>query len=163
MFHLDLKYTGFPPLKRQYNNAVKEVLRETAAQWHERFFEGHFTVAGAQRYGYYARKGELQRGSKRFKRTYVGRKERVMGHSRPLYYTGEAYRDSKFTRVVATNKEARVILSRKFNLKHPKSRIRMRDEVTRVLPAEQTELMQFAQSRIASRINQFRETTTTQI
>lgn len=156
MFSLNLRYTGFPPSKRDYNNAVKEVLAETALRWHERFFEDHFTETGASKYGYLKRKGELQRGNKGFKNSYVGRKLRKLGANRPLYWSGEAYRESKVPKVRSTSKESRVILSRIFNWKHPKSQIKMRDEVTRVLPAEQEELIEYTGRRLDKKIAAFK-------
>ena len=156
MFSLELRYTGFPPSKRDYNNAVKEVLAETALRWHERFFEDHFTEAGAAKYGYLKRKGENQRGQKSFKNSYVARKISKLGSNRPLYFSGEAYRESKVPNVRSTSKESRVILSRIFNWKHKKSQIQMRDEVTRVLPAEQAELIEYTGRRLDQKIAAFK-------
>jgi hypothetical protein len=162
MFSMQLKYTGFPPKKSQWNAALKDTLFDVAAEWHHQYFEGHFTQAGARKYGYIARKGELLApGSKAFLRSYVGRKLRKTGQNRPLYFSGEAYRESKVPKIRGTRKESRVVLSRKFNFKHPKSRIVMRDEVTRVLPAEANYLRRFAGKRLNERLQKFRDTQTT--
>ena len=153
MFSLRLKYTGFPPEKRKYNNAVKAVLAQTAKNWHQEYYEHHFTTAGAADYGYYKRKGEgMGRGSKGYSRSYTGRKEKRFGHTLPLRFTSTGYRLGKVARIQATHKMGKAILPTAFNFRHAKSRIMMRDELTRVLPREQDHLRQLADAEMGRQI-----------
>lgn len=161
MFALALEYKGFPPTKRAYNEVKKEVFLDVGRMWHERFRPLHFTEAGKARYGYFLRKGEgMVKGSKAYKRSYTGRKERLFGHTKPLVFSTEGERLSRLEDVRATSNMGKVILPRKFNFKHPKSRINMREELTRVTAGETRELIEFADLRLASRLRQLPPTTT---
>lgn len=143
---MDLRALGAGHRKSVVNRAVKSSLSAAALAWHQRYYEGHFTAAGGAQYGYFQRKGEGQpRDSKAFRRSYAGRKLRKFGHGDPLKFSGDAYRRGKVAIVRATSKQAKVVLPSKFNWKHPKSRIVMRDELTRVLPAESDALRGIAE------------------
>ena len=150
MFSLQFKYTGFPPGKRKYNTAVKTVLAQTARNWHQFFYERHFTHAGAADYGYYQRKGEgMDQGAKRYSSSYTGRKKKKFGHTLPLRFSSTGYRLGKVAKISATSTMGRAILPTIFNFKHSKSRIRMRDELTRVLPREADHLRRLADAEMA--------------
>jgi hypothetical protein len=144
---LDLAALSAGRKKGVVNRAVKSALTAAAKEWHQKYYAGHFTKAGAQKYGYYKRKGELiSPGSKAFRRSYTGKKLRKFGHTDPLKFTGETYHLGKVAKIKATSKQARVILPAGLNRKHPKSQIRMRDEATRVLPDESSHLKQIAEA-----------------
>lgn len=145
MFSLNLKYTGFPPKKRDYNNAVKQTLAATAKNWHQQYYEKHFTAAGAAEYGYTKRKGEaMPRGSSKFRSSYTGKKLKRFGHTDPLKFTGTGFRLGKVAIIRSTYRWGKAVLPSVFNFKHPKSQINMREELTRVSTREQDHLRQLA-------------------
>lgn len=144
---MDLSALAAGRKKSVVNRAVKEALTAAGKEWHQKYYTGHFTKAGAARYGYHKRKGEGQTpGSKPFKRSYTGRKLKKFGHTDPLKFSGETYQLGKVSKIKATSKQARVILPVGLNRKHPKSQIRMRDEATRVLPEEADYLRTIAEA-----------------
>jgi len=152
MFSLSIDWKAFSAGRRksEMRDAIKASLAVAAKGWHQQYYEGHFTPAGGQRYGYFQRKGEgMPRGSKGFARSYHGRKLKMMGHERPLVFTGESYQRGKVAKIVASSKQAKVVLPSTFNFRHPKSRINMRDEVTRVLPDEVQALRAIAEAEMA--------------
>lgn len=154
MFSLQLKYTGFPPEKRKYNNAVKAVLAQTARNWHQEYYEHHFTHAGASDYGYFKRKGDgMGHGAKGYRRTYTARKERRFGHKLPLRHTSTGYRLGKVAQIRSTHQMGRVVLPTVFNFRHSKSRIMMREELTKVLPRELDHLRQLADTEMGRQIH----------
>lgn len=148
MFSLQVEYKGYPPERRRWNEALRRVFAATAREWHQLYYEHHFTHEGAREYGYYRRKGELLSGPQ-FRRSYTGRKLRQFGHTLPLRFTGTAYQTGKVAVIRSTSKWGKAILPRVFNFKNPKSRIVMRDEITKVLPHEANHLRQVADRRLA--------------
>lgn len=141
--------------KRELNNAFKDTLREMGATWHDRYLHLHFDEAAYIRYGYTARKGQkMSPDAKGYKSTYVYKKRRLLGHNRPLEFTGEGMLEALGpAKIRGTNKEARVVLPSKFNFRHPKSRVSMRDEITKVLPEEATKLVSVGRDRLRKIIN----------
>lgn len=158
MLGLDLKFTGHPLTKRAFNAMKNEVLADAGRRWHREMRPKHFTTAGAREYNYRPRKGE--RGNtdrKGFRRSYTGRKLRMMGHTRPLEFTGEGKRLSRIQDVRATSKRVRVILPRKFNFRNPHSQINMREELTTISKREEELLIESAGELLVRRMNEFRE------
>jgi hypothetical protein len=152
MFSLGIDWKSFSAGRRksEMRDAIRGAMAAAAKEWHQEYYEGHFTAAGATKYGYFKRKGEgLPRGTKAFSRSYHGKKLKHMGHERPLVYTGESYQRGKVAKIVASSKQAKVVLPSTFNFKHPKSRINMREEVTRVLPEEVQHLRDIAEAEMA--------------
>jgi hypothetical protein len=159
MFIVGLSYEGAVPgsdafSRRSWNVLLKAEWEEAAKYWGEEFRPKHFTPEGAAAYGYTKRKGEnLAKGSKAYRRSYTGRKERQMGHTDPLVFTGESKRESSRYRIFATSKGARLSMpTRKLNYRHPKSQIRMADELRRVLPSEEQAIAQRMSVRLARRL-----------
>lgn len=148
-----ISYSGAIPgtsgwTQREWNDVRRGAWEAVAKHWSERFRPKHFTVAGAKEYGYLPRSGEASGiGSKAYWRSYTGRKKRKLGHTRPLVYSGELEALSRQYRadiVVSTNRSrCRVVLTaaNKANWRNPHSQINMRDELTRVSPAEAAELI----------------------
>lgn len=147
---------------------MRESLEAMGRHWHEHFLEEHFQESAYARYGYYQRKGmdkvgirerAIARLTRRrghapssaqidaeaafiFNRTYTRRKERQFHHNRPLAFTGGAMLEALGPiKLRGSSKQIRVVLPSKFNFSHPNSRIRMRDEVTRLIPSEVVELL----------------------
>lgn len=163
MYMIGITYRGAAPgseaLKpREWNRIQKEEFARVGYQWGEDYRPLHFTEGASQRYGYMARKGErLPRGSKAYKRSYTGRKEATKGHTRPLVYSGKSEQASEAYRVRGIGQGdaagARVsMLTPTLNYRHPKSQIRMADELRSTTPAEENELGRFLEARIALRL-----------
>jgi hypothetical protein len=51
-------------------------------------------------------------------------------------------------RLRGTNREAKVVLPSKFNFQNRKSRISMRDELTRIIPAEAKQLVEVGRRQL---------------
>lgn len=156
MLGIDVHYKGAHPLKRAVWNSqvIKPTLEVAGVYWHSKLRAKHFTAEGAQEYGYTKRKGELiPRGSKRFRRSYTGRKLAMKGHTRPLVFSGEGEALSRIQDVRATAKRVRVILPRKFNFRHPKSQVDMRAELTAISQADEKQLGTVADKEVHARLN----------
>lgn len=164
MLGIELRYKGaLPKLKRAvWNKSVLiPTMRDALTHWHSKFRPKHFTAEGANEYKYAARKGEkMTRGTKAFNRSYTGRKLASKGHSRPLVFSGVSERLSRIRDIRVTSKRGRAILPPGFNRKHPKSRIRMRDEVTRVSTREEKTLAAIADRSVTRRLAAIRSTET---
>ncbi len=108
--------------------------------------DARFTEAHARAAGYAHRKGELlPRDTAAFRRSYTGRKLRMFGHTRPLEFSGETRNKVRAASINATNKMGRAAYpgASKFNFRHPKSKIRMNEEFTRLLPHEVEQLGEY--------------------
>jgi hypothetical protein len=152
IFSLQLTYRGYPPSKRQWNGYIKHVFERVGLEWHQQFYDHHFTHEGARDYGYIKRKGELQT-DKKFGRSYTGRKKAKYGHTLPLRFSSLSYNLGKVAKVQATSKGGKVVLPQGYNRKHPKTQINMRDEVTRVLPREMDHLRRIADLALQQQID----------
>ena len=160
MLITELRYTGviFDCVQREWNNVMRDGFRELGLYWMANFRAKHFTNAGAAEYGYAPRQGDAGRlGTHGFKRSYQGRKLRAKGHTRPLTWSGDTEKKTRTARVVAfsTSKESRVeirINAPTLNLKRPGSAINMREEMTRISPAEKTVLQTVLENYIKGRI-----------
>lgn len=124
------------------NQVVRESLRAMGLEWREEYLPLHFTYRAKTRYKYTPRKGE--RGSDSnipFSKTYTGKKLREKSHTLPLVYSG-ATRDealaSRAAKARATSKRAYVELPLPvgLNRRHPKSKVKMREEVEDVIRVE---------------------------
>ena len=163
MYMIGITYRGAAPgseaLKpREWNRVQKEEFARVGYQWGEEYRPRHFAEDASQRYGYIARKGErLPRGSKAYERSYTGRKEAQVGHTRPLEFSGKSREASERYRVRGIGQGeaagARVSMpTPTLNYRHPKSQIRMADELRSVTPAEENELGRFLEARVALRL-----------
>jgi len=139
---------------RQFQAAKREVFRAMGREWHGQYLRLHFTADATSRYGYVRRKGEAKTpGSKGFASTYVGRKLKRFGHSRPLVFTGEGERLAQLLDLRASSTQGRVVLPRKFNWKNPKSRVDMRAELTKVIQPEADELSQVGATQLGREVD----------
>jgi hypothetical protein len=141
---------------KSWTAAVREGWRAAGELWHEQFRPKHFTHAGAREYGYLPRKGE--RGNEEgFRRSYTGRKLHKFGHTYPLVYTGESMRLTRMQDVRPTSKGVRVVYrAYKFNFRHPRSRIRMREEFTRISRREERDIRRAIDNRLQAEMNKAR-------
>lgn len=137
------KLKKFGIRKRAFQGHMRDALAAMGRAWHDRYLGKHFLESAYARYGYAMRKGMgMDRMSRGFRESYAGRKLRKYGHQMPLVFTGETLRLARRVNIKATSIQARVILPSGLNRKHSKSRISMRDEVTRLLPDEVRELLE---------------------
>lgn len=145
--HVEVKLTGVESLKKkQVNDVLKAAMYALGLRWRRRYLPLHFGEKAARRYNYTPRAGERGRdGSKDFDRSYTGRKLRFLKHKRPLEFTGEGKRQALNGQrlVYATRDKVRMPLPSKFNWRHPKSRVRMADEIRAVTVTESKELTKF--------------------
>ena len=165
MFGCVLKYRGPVPkiARRERNKIQKEGFEYALTYWHGKFREKHFTHAGATEYKYLPRSGERGHGRK-FKGSYNQQKLRKFGHTRPLEFSGESRQLTRTLKIKATSKSGRCILNaRKFNFRNPKSKIDMRDEMTRVSDPERTVLAEEFQDYISGRFNRIMASETVNI
>lgn len=145
-------------LKSEYNAAAKASWEATGEYFHDHLRDKRFTPEHAREAGYYARKGQnLTRGSKRFRRSYYGRKyyakDKGGGFKRanPLEFTGETRRAvAAQPRLRPTRYGVSIPYSaaRKFNFRNAKSQIRMSDEFRRITPSEVKKLAEVFDSEL---------------
>lgn len=129
-----------------HNAANKIAWYQTGLHFHGHMRDNRFTEAHAREAGYKKRKGEsLPKGSKGYRRSYTGRKERKWGHTRPLEFSGRTRDAVRTARITSTSKGARVSYSgaSTLNFKHPKSQIRMNEEFRTITRAESEQLGEF--------------------
>lgn len=155
IFEVEVKLTGVEGLKqKQINDAIKQAMHDVGLRWRRRYLPLHFGGRAATRYGYTPRAGE--RGDRRkFQGSYTARKLRFLKHTRPLEYTGEGKRLALNgpQLVRATRDRVVVPLPRKFNWRHPKSKVNMADEIRAVREDERAELNEFLVAQIERHLN----------
>lgn len=157
-------------MKKAYNAAAKAAWEETAIAHHRDNTEKRFTVEHARRAGYTKRKGEgMSRGAKGFASTYYGRKLRSnkgggVGQADPLVYSGTTKQRARTARVVASRSGAKLRYNTPaLNFRHPKSRVNMRDEFTRILPHEVAAIVKNYDAGLDRRLNDNATTTTERV
>lgn len=139
---VDVKLSGVEGLsKSQLNAAMKKANVALGLGFRRRYLPDRFTVKGGHRLKYTPRSGEnyvgYPSGSRKDRQKYAPRKERWVGHSIPLVLTGEGKRQAlQDQRVFSTRDTIRIPLPRKFNWRHPKSRVRMADEIRAISRSE---------------------------
>lgn len=116
---------------RQFQAIKRATFAAMGREWHAKYRRLHFDAAAMMRYGYVRRKPR-----------YLQRKRKRTGQESPLVFSGEGMRLAQLLDLRVTSNQARVVLPRKFNFKNPKSRVDMRAELTKVLPAEADEIAQ---------------------
>lgn len=133
-------------MKKAFNAASKEAWYRTALRFHSEYRERRFTEAHALAAGYTKRKGELiARGTKAFRQSYTGRKLRIKGHTLPLVWSGRTKKETERASISSTSKAGRATYrgANTFNFRNPKSKVRMNEEFTRLIPKEAIELGEY--------------------
>ena len=132
-----------PPIARQMRTIVRQSMKEswknTGRHFHVNHRDLRFTVAHARKAGYTRRSGEgMGVHAPTFRRTYTGRKLRQKGHMKPLVWSGESRRLARSASITSTSKGVKIRYPglRKFNLRHPKSQVRMNEEFRRIADYE---------------------------
>lgn len=130
--------------KREFNNSVlKPAWGDVGEYWKSYLWAKHFTPEGAREYRYTPRRGErMARGSKNYRRSYTGRKEKKFGHRNPLEWIGELKRLSRIQDVKPSMKGVKVLMkqARKANLRPKKGRINMAEELRTISRGEKPRL-----------------------
>lgn len=167
--HVVFTYTGWPAKlnKSSINKILKQSTIEAASYWHDKFLPDHFTAAGAKKYGYTKRKGEGEHG-RAFWRSYIGQKQKYVRHQRPLEFSGEGKKKALGAiKITARRKgsgwECKVKLPRKYNFRHPKSKINMREEITAITSAEHGKLEKIFQASVVRQIKGLSGTRTVKV
>lgn len=136
---ITIRERGVAPrnMRRAFGRFQAQAWQETAEYFHEHLRDLRFTEEHGRKAGYTPRKGEGESG-KAYWRSYMGRKRRKFGHSRPLEWSGETRRSVATASVTTTRNQAKISYpgGRKLNFRHPKSDVRMSDEFRRILPSE---------------------------
>lgn len=136
-----IKSTGATPgvTRRRLKQTLKQAWRAAGGFWHGTLRKKHFTRAGAKEYGYSPRQGERGYVGKRvkFARSYIGRKLKTQGHTRPLEYSGASRTLTRIRDIRSTSKGGRVVIhARTFNRPRKGAALSMREEMTAVSAGE---------------------------
>ncbi len=157
MILFKVKYTGAVPsvARKALTKIKRQSWRQTGEHWHGRYRPKHFRRSAIREYGYTPRTGEP--GSSNPKGGYMRRKRREKGHGLPLVWSGTSRRLTRLRDVRATTKGARVVMNAPtLNRRHPKSRINMREEMTRISVRERNELTKVLGRGMDRRLRQIR-------
>ena len=91
-----------------------------------------------------------------FKQSYQGRKLLLVGHTRPLVFSGESEALTRIRNVRSTSGGSQVVMrANKLNLKNPHSEIDMREEATRISNREVPQLVDSGERVLDRGINAF--------
>lgn len=161
----EVKYTGPVPGmtmgRREFGRLLAFTWKQLGQEWYDEFRMKHFTGEGAREYGYQPRKGQQKgSGGKEFWSSYTGRKKRQFGHTDPLVFSGETrdmVRREKHPRISSTRNGCKVFVrAPKLNWRHPKSSIRMADEMRTVSRGEEDYLVEFFNTQIERRLRTYK-------
>lgn len=149
--------------KWSWARIVKAAWFKAGCFWHSELREKHFTHAGAREYGYLPRAGETGNTRKKFWASYTGRKQRIMGHTLPLVWSGESMNLTKIRKIrtkaegFLTYSGCEVILpSPGFNRRNPHSHINMREEVTAISQRDASTVVRGFEGEVNRRLNAIR-------
>lgn len=131
--------------RKRYKKAVVEGFAYTGTWWHRKRLPVHFSERGASIYGYTPRS-----------KSYQKRKRKAKGHNRPMVWTGASERLAKIKDVRAKYGRAPkvdvVLHARGLNRRPKKGRIKMHEEVIRVIPREKKQMLAGLMDRINRRL-----------
>jgi hypothetical protein len=158
VLHIEVTRAGTGTLNTRVWNGIKRRLWKSVAQyWIDEIRPKHFTKGGAKEYGYSPRQGETGASGKAFWRSYTGRKQRKFGHTKPLTWSGAFERDTRSSRIQATQHGSTVrIRGRVLNLGlvGTGKKIDMAKEVSTVSPRDVHMLTRHMQSRLEREMNE---------
>jgi len=155
MYRSTITWVGSPEhTLAEFRRAVKPELAWIGGHWHSRYLPGHFEPAAAGKYRY-----------KRRGKQYLIDKERAVGHTRPLDYTGDMKAMlTRMARISATSKGAKVAMTGPRYLYAFRKDLAQPDkaaEVTATTKAEATAFAQLLDQRLTRRLNGVTTTQTT--
>lgn len=158
-------------MRKAFNAASKESWAQAAIEHHRENTEKRFTPEHARRAGYTSRKGQnMSRQAAIRAGTYYGRKLSSPtkgggpGRADPLVYTGTTKQRARTANVVASRSGAKLRFNTPaLNFKHPRSRVNMREEFTRILTEEQQDIARSYDAGLDRRLNADTTTTTQRV
>lgn len=161
---------GTKQWKTRLNAMVVGALTRALQFWQKERRPRHFRGDAAQVYGYTPRKGDPGSGVK-FVGSYVYEKLLAVGHRRPLEYSGKLKRATAFARYSRTRTKGEAYPGAKLvlpmagaaNLRHPASKINMREELTTILQPEAHQMTRRAEKRLGELWHAAAETETVTI
>lgn len=165
MFLIKVTERGATPklTAKQHRHHTRDMLNNAGVKWHRDYRPKHFTKAGAREYGYEPRGGEQRSGSP-FKGSYTAKKLRLFGHTRPLVFTGESEARTRVRDIRANSKRVRVVMNAPaLNFRPTPQSPDLRDEMTRVSPAEQDEIVRESEKYLARTYARMSDSETTTI
>ena len=155
-----IKYSGPVPgalTKQEFRNGIlKPAWKQVGEMFHREMLPIRFTEQAKALLGYAHRKGEEPGTStKRFFRSYTGRKLKKFGHRKPLVWSGESRRDAtRIADVRATSNGVKVVLhARKLNYRNRYSSIYMNEEVRRIATSEYPKLQRELERAVQANID----------
>lgn len=155
MFMWKITLAGAVPgvVAKEWARIRKEAWTALGDYWHQHFRERHFTKGGGKLYGYTPRKGENLTG-KKFWQSYTGRKQKKWGHTNPLVFSGLSQVLTRNRNYSVTKTRITIKLPGGFNRRNKHTSVNMRDEITTVLPQEQTAMINAFYGKIAQGLRQ---------
>lgn len=151
MIATTIKLSGLPTTTKAERAALfSRSWEQVGGEWRQRHLKSHFTQAGARKYGYAPRK-----------KSYTRRKLREQKHRRPLEFHGEGRQQAgapQGTRAKRrhmlkfSQRQVTVKLPRKFNWKHPRSKVRMAVEIREVTRPELTGIARYFRDEVEQRL-----------
>lgn len=149
---MEIKIGGVAALRKsEVNAASKDAFAFIGRMWRAKYLPLHFGDRATQRYGYTKREGaDIARSRGKFAtRTYSFKKYRLVGHTRPLEFTGESkQRALSEEKIYATKDRVIVRLPQAFNRRARDSQVRMADEIRAVRPEEVAHLRRLFANRL---------------
>lgn len=105
--------TGFlaiPGMTQYKHNVMMQwALEDVGRFWHDTIRAKHFTKAGAREYEYQPRSGEPGKVPRKgYWSSYTARKQRLLGHTQPLMWSGETERATRKRDIRATSKSVTI-------------------------------------------------------
>ena len=129
-FRIQHKGTNLRELLRDMPEVSEQSLKAGAVEWHEEIRPGHFTAEAHRRYAHAPRS-----------RRYNARKRKYTGQSIDMVMSGDLMRRTELLKLRTSAKQAKIILPAGFNRRHPKSAVRMRDEITNIIPTDERKIV----------------------
>lgn len=140
--------------KRGLDRAMRKAYERVGQIWVDDMLPKHFTHKGAAEYNYAPRAGEqYAKGSKAYKRSYTGNKERRKGHTDPLVWSGKTRDQAKSAASRPSNTKVRIRLPVDHLFKNPKSKTDPKSEIVRVSETERAKLTRIFDRELEREMN----------
>ena len=142
-----IQYRGSPDAtKKELRDSAKAEFASLGSHWHANMMPGHFEKSAEGKYHYKPRNA-----------SYIRRKARKYGHTRPLDYSGEMKRQAtRMAKITSTSKGARVTMSGPRYLYMYRKDYKQPDkaaELTFITNEEVNLLAQILDKKITARLN----------
>ncbi len=164
---IEVTYSGAVPgspnlTPKAWKELLKAAGHAVGRHWIDEMLPRHFESGASRRYNYAPRQGEQKGLGNRWWRTYTGQKQKKYHHTLPLVLTGELRASApRGARVEVTTQHIRVRLPGARGMNRLPAE--MRDELTRVTPAEGLALSVFFDNWINRRLRAIQKRTATRL